>query len=336
MPAERSILMKRSLLILVIAFLFGAYAKGQQDPQFTQFMFDKLSVNPAYAGMGNGICATGIYRDQWMGFSGAEAPTTFLINAHAPLGQIFQNSTSGFVNSSAAGISFYNDQLGFENNNAVRLSYAWHQPIGVGTLSGGIAGGIFNKSLGKDWVAPEVEYTNDQAIPNKNVSNTTYDISLGMFYQTNKLYVGLSSTHLTQSGLNYDEDDYDLDMKMERHYYVMAGYDYLVGGNQKFIIKPAILAKSDAASTQIDVSARLLYDKMIWGGLSYRPGDAIAPMFGYRRELSKGVLKAGVSYDATTSRLNNYSNGSIEIMVNYCFNVEPPVQDREYRSVRFM
>jgi type IX secretion system PorP/SprF family membrane protein len=271
-----------------------------------------------------------------MGFSGVEAPTTFLINAHAPLGQIFTGSTSSFVKSSAAGISFYNDKLGFETNNAVRLSYAYHQPIGVGTLSGGLSIGIFNKSLGKDWVAPEIEPGQDRAIPQGGVSNSTYDISLGAYYSTNKLYVGLSSTHLTQSGLNYESNDYDLDMKMERHYYVMAGYDYLVGGSQKFIIKPAILAKSDASSTQIDVSARLLYDKMIWGGLSYRPGDAVAPMAGYRQELSKGVIKAGVSYDATTSRLNNYSNGTIEFMVNYCFNVEPPVKKREYRSVRFM
>ncbi len=328
--------MKRSLPVLLVALILSGFARGQQDPQFTQFMFDKLSVNPGYAGMGDGICATGIYRDQWMGFSGAEAPTTFLINAHAPLGQIFQESTSSFVNSSAAGITFYNDKLGFEKNNALRLSYAYHKPLGVGTLSGGLAVGIFNKSLGKKWVAPEVEHTQDQAIPNNKVSNTTYDVSLGFFYQTNKLYVGMSSTHLTQSGLNYKASEYDLDMKMKRHYYVMAGYDYFIGGNQKYILKPAVLAKSDAASTQVDVSVRLLYDKMLWGGLSYRPGDAIAPLVGYRTELSRGVLKAGVSYDATTSRLNNYSNGSIELMVNYCFNIEPPVKKREYRSVRFM
>lgn len=330
--------MKRFLPIVLVIFFFATGAKGQQDPQFTQFMFDKLSVNPGYSGMGNGICASALYRDQWMGFSGVESPSTLLINAHAPLGQIFQNSTSSFLNSSAAGISFYNDQLGAEKNNAARLSYAYHYPIGVGTLSGGLSVGIFNKALKEDWVPPDASVSKDRAIPGQGggVSNTTYDVSLGFYYQTDKLYVGMSSTHLTQSGLNYQANEYDLDMKMKRHYYVMAGYDYFIGGSQKYILKPAVLAKSDAASTQVDVSVRLLYDRMLWGGVSYRPGDAVAPMVGYRREMSQGVLKVGVSYDATTSQLNNYSNGTIEFMVNYCFSVKSPVEKREYRSVRFL
>ncbi len=330
--------MKRSLPIVLLTLFLAIGARGQQDPQFTQFMFDKLSVNPGYAGMGNGICASALYRDQWMGFSGVESPTTLLINGHAPLGQIFQNSTSSFLNSSSAGITFFNDQLGAEKNNAARLAYSYQYPIGVGTLSGGVSIGIFNKTLQEDWVPPETSVGQDRAIPGGSggISNTTYDVSLGFFYQTDKLYVGMSSTHLTQSGLNYQKENYDLDMKMQRHYYVMAGYDYFVGGSQKYILKPAVLAKSDAASTQVDVSLRLLYDRMLWGGVSYRPGDAVAPMVGYRRGMSNGVLKVGVSYDATTSQLNNYSNGTIEFMVNYCFSVESPVEKREYRSVRFL
>lgn len=196
--------------------------------------------------------------------------------------------------------------------------------------------GIFNKQLESDWIAPDQPFEEDPAIPNQNVSNTVFDMSFGLYYQTDRLYVGLSSTHLTQSGLNYEADKYDLDMKVQRHYYVMAGYDHYIGGDQKYTLKPAIMAKSDASSTQVDLSVRLLYDRMLWGGVSYRPGDAVSPMIGHRREVGRGVLKVGVSYDATTSQLNDYSNGSIEFMVNYCFNVKPPIKDRKYRSVRFL
>lgn len=329
--------MRKTLLVLPVLILTSLLGRAQQDPQYTQFMFDRLSVNPGYAGMGGGICGTMFYRDQWMGFSGVQNPQTFMFNGHAPLNHLITSSRSEFVNSSSIGLTFYNDKLGFETNNILRLSYAYQRPLGVGTLSGGIAGGIFNKSLQDDWVTPQDPVGDDQAIPDSKVSNTTYDLSFGLYYQTDRLWMGLSSTHLTQSGLNYEEGDYDLDMKMQRHYYVMAGYDHFIGGDQKYILKPAVLAKSDAASTQVDVSVRLLYDQMLWGGVAYRPGDAISPMVGYKTsEIGPGELKVGVSYDATTSELNNYSNGSIEIMLNYCFNVDTEIEERKYRSVRFL
>jgi hypothetical protein len=88
------------------------------------------------------------------------------------------------------------------------------------------------------------------------------------------------------------------------------------------------MAKSDAASTQIDVNVRVLYKQMVWAGVSYRVADAIAPMVGYQTPIGDaGTLKIGYSYDVTTSQLNSYSNGSHEVMVNYCFNLEkdPPV-----------
>jgi type IX secretion system PorP/SprF family membrane protein len=287
----------------------GATSYSQQDPQFTHYMFDKLSVNPGYAGLNQAICATAIYRQQWASFDGA--PQTMLLNVHAPIRAI----------RGGLGFTYFNDKLGFESNNIARLSYSYHQVIGVGTLGIGLSGGIVNKSISANWVTPDgTPWSSDPNISDPSSNATVADFSMGLFYKTNKLYMGLSATHLSESDLS------DIHIQTARHYWVMAGYNFNVAPD--WDVMPSVMAKSDAASTQIDVNVRVLYKQMVWAGVSYRVADAIAPMVGYQTPIGDaGTLKIGYSYDVTTSQLNSYSNGSHEVMVNYCFNLEkdPPV-----------
>ena len=108
----------------------------------------------------------------------------------------------------------------------------------------------------------------------------------------------------------------------------MGGYNWALGGNDNHMLKPQIFVKSDGSSTQVDVNATFLLNNMVWAGVSYRTQDAIAPMIGYQHAFEKSMLKIGYSYDVTTSELSNYSSGSHEIMLNYCFKIEkkPDVQ----------
>ena len=311
--------MKRILLsVALCSTVFLAHA--QQDPQYTHNMFDRLSVNPGSAGVNDAICATAIYRTQWVSFDGA--PKTLLFNLQGPV----KLAHGGL------GLTVFSDQLGQEKNLIVRGAYSYHQAAGPGILGIGVAGGIINKSLTANWIATD-GYLNDVAIPDAGVSTTTYDMTFGLYYNIkNRMYVGLSSTHLAANPLE------DLGIDLSRHYYIQAGYNYEIEPN-KWSLLPSVFAKTDAASTQIDLNVRVLYNNMVWAGVSYRTADAIAPMVGFQRatgENGNGMIKIGYSYDVTTSQLNNYSSGSHEIMLNYCFKLDSPPKIQKYKNVRFL
>ncbi len=291
---------------------------AQQDPQFTQFMFDKLSINPGYAGIGNELCVTGFYREQWAGFEGN--PTTSMINAHMPIKSI----------NSGAGITFFNDELGQETSTNFKGHFSYHlKNIGSGKLGLGMSLGYISKNLGSDWDAVD-DFTSDNAIPDNSTSAGTFDLSFGAFYKADKFHVGLSSTHLTEGELK------DMNIATARHYYLMAGYEHALSSN--IDILPNILLKSDGASTQIDINVIGMYKKMVWLGVSGRADDAISPMIGYRHELNNGIsaIRIGYSYDVTLSELNNYSSGSHEIMLNYCMKLKKPLPPQIYKNVRFL
>ena len=291
---------------------------AQQDPQFSQYMFDKLSINPAYAGIANELCLTGFYRQQWSGFDGA--PETIMVNGHMPISRI----------NSGAGLTVYSDKLGQQDNTLFRGHFSYHlKNVGLGKLGIGASVGYLSSSLGNKWVALDgVE--DDYAISSSATSDGTMDFSLGLYYHASNYYIGLSSTHLSEGQLK------DMNITTARHYYLMAGYTYSVSPSIDVI--PSILVKSDAASTQFDINVMGMYKNMLWLGVSYRADDAIAPMLGYRHALQGGrsAVRIGYSYDVTTSSLNNYSSGSHEIMLNYCMKLKKPLPPQIYKNVRFL
>lgn len=304
--------------VACITFVSASYA--QQDPQFTQYMFDRLSVNPAVAGTSGNICASALLRQQWTGFDGA--PKTGLINLQGPLTKI----------NSGIGLSVYFDKLGQENSTIARLHYAYHFKVGSQSiLSAGIYLGMTGRTLGHDWVAID-PVSDDAAIPSVGKSASGFDMGAGLYYKSPKLWLGISSTQLPETELK------EVSIQNKRHYYVQGGYDWAIGGNKKYTLQPSFLLKSDAVSTQIDISALFLYDDMAWLGVSYRTEDAIAPIIGYQYKFPKGdsMLRLGYSYDVTTSELKNYSSGSHEVMLSYCFMIVKPVSNEIYRHPRFL
>ncbi len=314
--------------IVSTAFLFAAFlATAQQDAQFTQNMFNKLSVNPGSAGHNGGFCGTILTRSQWMGFDGR--PQTHVFSADALLG-----SKHG------VGLTIFQDKLGIESSFVGKLAYSFHKTLGPGTLGIGVELGVINKSYGSDFVAID-DYTLDPSIPNANTSAMTFDAGLGLYYYIkDKMYVGISSLHLPQTELKDVADGGGagaLNYAQSRHYYVMAGYDFNVGA--KWTIKPSILAKTDASSTQLDGTVIGLYNKLVWAGVSYRVQDAVAALAGIDfTKINPNLegLKFGVSYDVTTSTLGDHSSGSLEFMVKYCTVIVKPPKREVYKSVRFL
>src|ERR1035437_8454333 len=185
--------MRKTLTIIAFS-ITGFVSFAQQDAQFSMNMFNRLAVNPAYAGMNKALCGTLLYRQQWTNFPGA--PKTVLLSVD--YGEILYGGI---------GLTVDQDQLGFDNTLKAKLAYSFHLPVGPGTLGIGLDAGMIQKSLKGNFIAPDGTTTSamngtDQAIPWSGTSATTYDVGLGLYYQTQKLYVGLSSLHLPEQTLS--------------------------------------------------------------------------------------------------------------------------------------
>jgi len=310
--------MKRVFLLnLFIFFFFLAFC--QQDPQFSQNMFDHMAINPGYVGSNDLICATAFNRQQWMGFDGG--PTTSVFNINTPLNL--------FGISSGIGLSIINDKAGFEKDLGLNFSYAYRAKAGSGKLGIGFTFGVHNKSLDvKEWKTPD-NTLNDDLIPAGNESTFVFDLGVGIFYKSDNLYFGISSMHLNEPKVEYNPTSIPY---LKRHYYITAGYTIQLS-NPLFEIHPSLFIQSIGTISQISVNTNVVYNKRFWGGVSYRLGDAIIGMLGL--ELFNGV-KIGYAYDFITSDIGSYSNGSHEFMVGYCFSISVDKSPQRYKSVRFL
>lgn len=321
--------MKKLSLIIASLLIGSTLVWGQQDPQFSQFMYDRLSINPAFAGSKDAICATLIGRQQWSGLSGQ--PSTGLLNVSGPINSI----------KSGIGATVSLDEIGPLSTTAARLSYAYHIKIsGATKLSLGVGIGLISSSLNANWVANNYgengEFTGfgtgigDPSISQQNRQATTFDASFGAYLYNPKYYAGISVVHLNQGDLS------EMNIEVARHLYFMGGYDFEL--TPMLTLTPHTLVKTDLASTQVDINATATYNNTFWLGVSYRLEDAIAPMAGYNYQFPDGKsnLRIGYSYDLTTSELNNYSSGSHELMLGYCYKLQKPLPKRVYKNPRFL
>ncbi len=300
-----------------LAMLFlGTVANAQQDPQFSMNMYNRLYVNPASAGSNNGICANALHRQQWVGFDGR--PITTVVNVDATVKAIH----------GGVGISILSDKLGAQYSGGVKVSYAYRLGLGPGTLGIGIEGGILFNTLDGSQLDPVQE--SDPNIVNAKSNGVAPDLGFGVYYHTDKLYAGISANHLIGPTIKYEEGSTVSEVTVARHYYAMAGYTWDM--SPTFALNPAVFLKTDAASVQFDINLRLHWKNKVWAGASYRIDDAVSVMAG----INIKEFRVGYSYDITTSGLNNYSSGSHEIMLGYCYKLKSPVSNERYRNVRFL
>ena len=330
----------KKLLFVVLGALSLLEVSAQQDPQFTQNMFNRLAVNPAYAGSkGSALCGTLLAREQWLGFEGN--PKTNLLSVDYGFKVKFKHQLG-------AGLTIIQDEIGPIRSINVKIAGAYHYTIAQGVLSAGFEVGIFNQSINGNWrtsEGPNFDGTEDPSIPNAETGATKLDIGLGLYYYTKKLYVGISSTHLNQPTIDEKSDETSsLTFQQVRHYYIMGGYNYETSlAGKPFEIQPSVFVKTDAVSTQVDLNTNFEYNNLLWAGVSYRIQDAASLLAGVDfggistfANTPLGNLRIGVAYDYNISDLSDYNNGSFELMVNYCYKFNKDGQLERYKSVRFL
>jgi len=309
---------------LVTICIFGAFTAGllaQQDPKFSQNMFLIPVFNPGAVGSTDKICLGAAFRNQWTGLPDAPVTTTF--TAHMPFNLL--GRTHG------VGINFMNDNLAFNNDFQFSASYAFRMDLGSGSLGIGANVGLANQSLSPTWNGADViTPDSDDAIPKNGGSVFGFDMGLGVFYNTDNLYVGASTTHLNQT--SFDFPDEVAETKLIRHYYLVAGYNIQLT-NPMFEIIPSFMIQTDARSNHIYVNTNVRYNKRFWGGVSYSVGGALTALFGI--ELMNGI-KIGYSYDFELSPLMKYNSGSHEVTVRYCFDLSVDKSPQKYKSIRFL
>ena len=282
-----------------------------------------MMYNPGYVGSKNAICATAINRQQWMGFDGAPVSSVFSVNSPFSL----------FGADHGAGLHILNDEIGFETNLSINLSYAYRMDAGPGKLGIGIGFGMINSSLDAEWFIPAGDSytpaTGDPSIPAGNESVLTPDFSLGFFYYTEELYIGFSATHINESVIEYTPEATPF---LSRHYYLSAGYS-LPLENPSFNVLPSLLLQSDGVMSQLNLGSIIDYEGKIWGGVFYRLGSAIVGMAGV--ELYNGI-HIGYSYDFSTTAIRSHNKGTHEFMLRYCFDLDLDRSAQKYRSIRIL
>ncbi|WP_072032208.1 PorP/SprF family type IX secretion system membrane protein [Crocinitomix catalasitica] len=305
--------MKKVLSFILCCFTIGI-AHGQQDKQYTHYMFDRMSYNPATTGF-KGYCGTLIYRNQWDNV--VDAPNTTLLNVQGNMQRL--KIGPGVI---GLGLSVSNDAIGFQRNNQLIVNGAYHFPTAFGTLSGGVGLGLVNVGYNPAWVPPTNDF--DASLPVAGVSGTGFDMNFGLYWTSNdNYYIGISSTHLAPANLQ------TISYSVARHYYVYGGYNYdlskLTGGS-RIDLKPSVLLKADGSTMVFDVNVMADFwmnqYSFLWAGVTYRYIDAIGIMVGYAFSPSDNVntnmFKIGYSFDIMTNALNTYGKGTHELMLNYC------------------
>ena len=304
-------------LILIVHPVFS-----QQDPLTSQYMFNTLTFNPGVAGISGMICATALNRQQWVGFKGA--PSTTIFNVSAPV--------KPFKIKSGIGLLVESDNIGFDKDVNLSASYSYHMDVGQGLLGIGFNVGMLNKTIDPTWVIPSGDThtppSGDPLIPENKESYIAFDAGFGLYYKADKYYASLSVTHLNQPKIKFSKGlPY-----ISRHYYLTAGYTLQLP-NPSLELLPSVFTFSDGKVFQFNITSLIRYNKKVWGGVSYRSGDALIGMVGF--ELFNGI-RLGYAYDFTISDIKNNSTGSHEFMVNYCLDLGLGKSPMKYKSIRFL
>ncbi|TWI43587.1 type IX secretion system PorP/SprF family membrane protein [Flavobacterium glaciei] len=287
--------MKTKLFSFVLMFTaFVSYA--QQDAQFTQYMYNTININPAYAGSRGALSIFALHRTQWVGLDGA--PITNAASVNTPLNE----SNLGL------GVSIINDKIGPTNENTISADLSYTVPTSeTFKLSFGIkaTANFFNLDVTR--LNP---VDDDPSLYNFN-NKFSPNIGAGVYLHSDKAYVGFSIPNFIESN-RYDDNEVAI-FREKINYYLIAGYVYDINESIKF--KPALLTKIvGGAPLQVDVSGNFMFNDKFVVGLAYRWSAALSAIVGF--QVTDGMY-IGYGYDYETTNLNNYSSGSHEIFLRY-------------------
>ena len=278
---------------------------GQQDPQYTQYMYNTQVVNPAYVGSREALSFGALYRTQWVGFEGAPKTGTFTVN-----------SPIGAYDNMGLGLSIVSDKLGPATESNVNIDFAYALQVSANaTLSFGVKAGI--DILDVDYSLLDILDPTDEIFQTNIDNKLQPQIGTGVYFNTEKFYLGLSIPNFLETK-HFDEGDLQNitseSIAAERmHYFFITGYVFDISENLKF--KPATLVKIvSGAPVQWDFSANFLINEKFTVGAAYRWSAALSGLVGFQASDSVFI---GFGYDYQTTDLEKYSDGSYEVMLRF-------------------
>ncbi|MFW0718344.1 type IX secretion system membrane protein PorP/SprF [Pedobacter sp. N23S346] len=310
--------MKKILKVLVILLLFSRLANGQQDAQFSQYMFNGIYINPAYAGYKEQLNLHAFYRNQWTGIQGAPKTMSVAIDAIANDGNV------------GLALQISSDRLGAQRNQSIYGNYAYRIPMnkeGTSRLAFGLGVGVVQLGIDGAMLNPnDVEI--DQ--PTGMQSSILPDARAGVYFSNDRLYAGFSADNLVSQYI--DIDRYAFIPQPKPHYYLTAGT--LIPLSREVLLKPSFLLKDDRGGpTSLDLNAFVILAEKLWIGGSYRTGVKLYSKDYLQKDLSQlnsavaalqifpnDNLRIGYAYDYSIGPLQGYSGGTHEISIGYFFN----------------
>ncbi len=306
---------------LVLLGSSGVYA--QQSAQFSQYMFNTLFYNPAYAGVEGVTTFTAFHRTQWAGYQPTNGDLAGGIST-----QVISLNTPVLGLRGGFGVHVVNDRIGPLTNQEAQLSFAYHLGVGSGKLSLGVRAGAFSQSIDFDeylWV--------DQLDPLRQAGKDSQmrpDFSAGIFYRARQYYGGISFQHLLDTQFSFGIDT--LNNPLENLMVVTGGFDY--EPTYKVRLTPSFLVQSDLNTFSFDVGVLATYDDTMWAGLSYRQQEALVGMVGYSFFKEKS-LKLGYAFDYTIIAQEAKATASHEVMLQYSLPFASQSNKKIVRTPRF-
>ena len=294
----------RKLLIAAFVLSSVQFAQAQLEPQFTQYMFNEMFINPAYAGSREAISLTAAYRNQWVGIDGA--PVTETVSAHAPL----RNKKIGL------GLSILNESIGVTHDIGAFANYAYRIPTNAeNTLSFGLQAGVLSHR--EQLLEVKTQDYGDNSFIANTPQLTLPNAGFGAYYSSKKFYIGLSIPRLLQNKIDITSSKM-VTSKVNIpywHYYFMGGYVYDLTDGIK--LKPSFMMKAvSGAPLEADIGLHALFNEVFWIGASYRTKDSWAAITSF--QITK-QLRMGYSYDYSTTGLQKYNSGTHEITLGFDF-----------------
>ena len=296
--------MMKKIILLSGLVLSALCSYAQQDPQYSQYMFNPLLINPGYAGSREVLSVSALVRDQWTGFDGA--PKTQSLTIHSPL----KNNKVGL------GLNLIADEIGPKKTTSFLATYAYRLKFKKTKLAFGLRAGIMNYNI--DWTTIDYKDQADEYANLGSSSTTVPTFDFGIYFYGKTFFVGAASTHLNEAvyGVSIDSTNTSR-ARLRTHNFFTIGKAFGLG--ESVIFKPSILAKSvDGIRPTVDFNLSFLIKNSLWLGASMRSGSGMV----FMTEVNiTDKLRLGYAYDLTTNRLKYHSSGSHEIFLGYDFEI---------------
>lgn len=310
---------------ILIVLLVSVGLHAQQAPAFTHYRDAQMLYNPAFAGMREGICVNGIFRQQWAGFKDYEtnknaAPEDYLVTVDSPIRFLHGGFGGAIIQDKAT----YN-----WGDISLILAYSYHAELAFGTLGIGLGIDLINRSIDGSMYKPVTD--GDPTILTSSQGDMRFDANAGLYFKSaDRYYVGFSINNLLKSTFIKLDPEGKGEISTDRTLYLIGGYNFFLPNNPRFEIEPSFLIQSDLVSTQYNLSGIVNYNARFWGGLNYRFGESVGVLVGMHFK----DLGIGYSYDVNTMRLG--VPGSHEISISYCFKIKGDKSRTSYKNTRYL